>query len=147
MRSAWLLYRHAPELLKELRKIGASSRNEARLLKVLQKHCIVVQKWGKIAEIMGDRTAFQCAMIYNDQKYEDWFRPTMASYGRNKRRLTGNSKKYLSSHAASPAVPIRPDLADKTAKGAYVPLHAALILKCPLGKASAIWLATATSAA
>lgn len=89
----------------------------------------LVQKWGKIAEIMGDRTAFQCAMIYNDQKDADWFRPTLSQYGRTKRRATATNKqqRFLSS---ATAVPPRPQSSDKPPKGVhpsalqYMPDHA-----------------------
>ncbi len=79
----------------------------------------LLQKWGKIAEIMGDRTAFQCAMIYNDQKDSDWFRPTLSQYGRTKRRATATNKqqRFLSS---ATAVPPRPQSADKPPKGVHL---------------------------
>ena len=79
----------------------------------------LLQKWGKIAEIMGDRTAFQCAMIYNDQKDSDWFRPTLSQYGRTKRRATATNKqqRFLSS---ATAVPLRPQSADKPPKGVHL---------------------------
>jgi len=68
---------------------------------------------------MGDRTAFQCAMIYNDQKDSDWFRPTLSQYGRTKRRATATNKqqRFLSS---ATAVPPRPQSADKPPKGVHL---------------------------
>jgi hypothetical protein len=68
---------------------------------------------------MGDRTAFQCAMIYNDQKDSDWFRPTLSQYGRTKRRATATNKqqRFLSS---ATAVPPRPQSADKPPKGLHL---------------------------
>ena len=65
---------------------------------------------------MGDRTAFDCAMIYNDQKDHDWFRPTLSQYGRTKRRATAGNKqqRFLSS---ATAVPPRPESTDKPGKG------------------------------
>lgn len=74
-----------------------------------------LQKWGKIAEIMGDRTPFQCAMIYNDQKDCDWFHPWLSQYGRTKRRTVGNrQQRFLSS---ANAITARPDSAEKPPKG------------------------------
>ena len=48
------------------------------------------QDWVKVAQSMGDKDPFQCAMIYNDQKDQHWFSPIMAAYGRAKRRQQGN---------------------------------------------------------
>lgn len=64
---------------------------------------------------MGDRTAFQCAMIYNDQKDCDWFHPWLSQYGRTKRRTVGNrQQRFLSSANAMTA---RPESAEKPPKG------------------------------
>ena len=64
---------------------------------------------------MGDRTPFQCAMIYNDQKDYDWFHPWLSQYGRTKRRTVGNrQQRFLSS---ANAITARPESADKPSKG------------------------------
>ena len=74
---------------------------------------------------MGDRTSFQCAMIYNDQKDYDWFHPWLSQYGRTKRRTVGNrQQRFLSS---ANAITARPDSADKPPRGVCL-IHA-----CNLG--------------
>ena len=103
-------------------------------LDLLTNHVACLQKWGRIAEIMGDRTPFQCAMIYNDQKDYGWFSPWLSQYGRTKRRTVGNrQQRFLSS---ANAITARPDSADKPPRGVCVCvcawfLHAAYVFRTP----------------
>ena len=88
---------------------------------------------------MGDRTPFQCAMIYNDQKDYDWFHPWLSQYGRTKRRSVGNrQQRFLSS---ANAITARPDSADKPPRGVCLLLACCLRFQKPrrfVGFASAL---------
>lgn len=76
--------------------------------------CCLLQQWPKVAELMGDKNAFQCYMIYNDQKEQQWFQQYLAAYGRVKRRLTGNSAKGLSFLGQTVANSSTPEAAPKS---------------------------------
>ena len=88
---------------------------------------------------MGDRTPFQCAMIYNDQKDFDWFHPWLSQYGRTKRRTVGNrQQRFLSS---ANAITARPNSADKPPRGVCLLLACSIPLQEPrqsLGFVSAV---------
>ena len=89
------------KLLLQLRGTGES----------VTAHCCL-QDFSSIGKVIGRPTA-ECAMIYNDQKYQDCFAPFMALHKKRKRRPAKEVQPRASAEAAASGKDVAERLAGK----------------------------------